>query len=374
MGCLRCLTYAVVVVALAVAGLLHVGRHYSDMNGMIPILATEVNFGLSDMPDLTGRVVLVTGANTGLGFDSAKHLAGAGAKTILGCRNPKKCQKAAERIQAVHPKADLLVAVMDLSSLASVQKAANDLLANEDITAGIDILLLNAGVMAPPHTITGDGLELQFGTNHVGHSYLTQKLLPLVRKAAEAHGHATITVVSSLAHTFPNTRMDTVPLGLYLSEEDLNKEENYEPTFYYGVSKLANVLFANELSTRLGDGKENIFVNSLHPGGVATDLSRHVEERVSQFLPRVAVDALMGIMTSVVWSPDEAAFTQLYTSVSPDIVQKRITGKYFHPIAKMHPPSSQATDIFAQKALWDFTDQILAKRGFTDVEAVSRPQ
>ena len=283
---------------------------------------------------------------------------------MLACRTESKCTAAAERIREAVPDADLQTRLVDLSSLRSVQAFANGLLTGDSNgLEKIDMLMLNAGVMAPPYTLTDDNLEVQFGVNHVAHAYLTMKVLPLVRQAAETAGSATITVVSSMAHTTP---ISSQSKGIYLDEDLLNNEENFKRMEYYGQSKLANVLFSNELSRRLGDGEQNIFVNSLHPGVVETELGRHIVEAVSKYLGRTASDALMRLMQGVTWQPNDAALTQVFTAASPKIVQERITGQYYHPIAKQHPASPLAMDVGTQGKLWEFTREILEKRGFTD--------
>lgn len=364
MGCLRFFGFTALFFALAVPAAVYYSARYTDMSGFAPFMTPKWYFSHEEVPDLTGKVALVTGANAGLGFSSAKILARAGAKTVLACRTQSKCTAAAERIREVVPAADLETRLVDLSSLQSVQSFANGLLAGDgNGLEKIDMLMLNAGVMAPPHTLTGDNLELQFGVNHVAHAYLTMKVLPLVRQAVDAAGSATITVVSSMAHVAP---ISSLPTGIYLDEEALNSEENYKRVEYYGQSKLANVLFSNELSRRLGNGEQNIFVNSIHPGVVETELGRHMAELVEKYLGQTASDLVMRVMQSFSWQPDDAALTQVFTAASPKIAQERITGQYYHPLAKLHPASPLAMNEATQGQLWEFTRQILDKRGFTD--------
>ena len=366
MGCLRFLGLGVLLLAVAVpAAVYYVGRH-TNLSGMLPLLTPKWYFTIEEMPDLSGKVALVTGANAGLGFSAAKILAGSGARTVLACRTESKCTAAAARIRDIHSNAQVETRLVDLSSLASVQAFANELASDASVDK-IDMLMLNAGVMAPPFTLTEDDLELQFGVNHVAHAYLTLKLLPLVRRAVEAAGAATISVVSSLGHTWP---IASEPKGLYLNEAALNNEDNFKRFDYYGQSKLANVLFSNELSRRLDDGAQNIFVNSLHPGAVGTDLGRHIADAVAHYFGRDVSNALLRFIQRMSWQPDDAALTQVFAAASPKIVQQRITGKYFHPLAKQHPASPQANDLETQAQLWEFTRQILEKRGFTDYDQI----
>jgi NAD(P)-dependent dehydrogenase (short-subunit alcohol dehydrogenase family) len=369
MGCLRACGILAALVAMAVPALLFYAAVFTHYNGVIPALATERNFDLASLPDLSGTVALVTGANTGLGFANAKLLAQAGAKTVLACRSQTKCTAAAAAIRESKPGADLLTYELDLGSLASVRAMADNVL--KDLKR-VDMLVLNAGVMASPFAVTADGLEQQFGVNHVGHAYLTLKLLPLVRQAVAKAGKATITVVTGSVHYLvaPAQPGTSASGGVYLDEAELNKVSNYDPVMNYARSKLANVLFTHELSRRLRDGADKIYVNSVHPGFVATELARYVGESVFPSFSKEAVERISQALFSLAWTPEEAVLTQLYTECHPDIATKGITGHYFHPIAKMHPTSQLGYDANTQRKLWEFTDQILQTRGFTDYEAL----
>jgi NAD(P)-dependent dehydrogenase (short-subunit alcohol dehydrogenase family) len=360
MGCFKTLSFLAVVLAVAVYGVGYYLAHYTGLSGMIPALVSHRNFDLKDLPNMKGKVVVITGANAGLGFSSAKALAGAGAHTVLACRSADKCTAAANRIRKVHPAADLATLELDLSDLASVRKFSEQLVATEPV---VDVLLLNAGVMIPPHTLTADGLELQFGVNHVAHFYLALKVLPVVREAVARRGNAVITVVSSYAHT------GTVPAGVYLNEAQVNDATTYDPVLWYGQSKLANILFSSELSRRLGDGAQNIFVNAVHPGAVATELTRYAKDFMP-FLSDDVHDALMAGFKALAWDSDSGALTQIYASASPHIVGQRITGKYFVPVAREFPASAAAQDRDLQANVWKFTEEVLAKRGFMDYERV----
>lgn len=366
MGCLKFLGYAVLFVALAIPPAVYYSAHYTDFTGMFPLLSVDRTFFEEDVPDVSGQTVFITGANSGLGFSTAKIMAKNGAKTILACRSEKKCTKAKDQIVELYPDSDVSTHVLNLGSLGDVQKSAEELLRSKQ---EIDMLVLNAGVMIPPHTITGDGLELQFGVNHVAHAYFTLKVLPLVQQAAKSHGSATITVVSSFAHK--QTPASVKPLGIFYDVDEMNREDLYEPAEYYGQSKLANILFSNELSKRLGDGNQNIFVNAIHPGAVATELARHIGDSYLTAASAEVLDMLKNSMNSFAWQPDEAALTQVYTAASPDIREQAITGQYFTPIARVHHPSNTGCTEEEAVKLWDFTDKILGDRGFTDYEHLS---
>lgn len=210
-------------------------------------------WSFEDIPDQTGRTAVVTGANTGIGFETARMLALKGAKVVLACRTASKGEAAVDRIREELPTARVQFMELDLGDLESVDGFAEEL-AQQHPT--IDLLILNAGVMVPPFSRTKQGFELQFGTNHLGHFALAGKLLPVVR--------GRIVVVSSTA-----AHMGRVDF------EDLNYERKpYRAWAAYGQSKLANQLFALELSRRLADAGSNVRVTAAHPGWTATDLQR----------------------------------------------------------------------------------------------------
>ncbi len=209
-----------------------------------------------DVPDQSGRTIIVTGANTGLGFEAARVLAAKGARVLLACRDLKKAQAAEDLIRARTPGADLAVLPLDQGDLASVRAAADQ--------AGreprIDVLLNNAGVMMPPLGFTKDGFEQQFGVNHLGTFALTGLLLP---KLAETPG-SRVVVTSSLAH-----KQKTFDFG------NLDAAKGYSRGRAYGQSKLANMLFLLELDRRLRAAGSPVIAVGCHPGVAATELMRH---------------------------------------------------------------------------------------------------
>jgi NAD(P)-dependent dehydrogenase (short-subunit alcohol dehydrogenase family) len=210
-----------------------------------------------DIPDQTGRTAIVTGANTGIGLETARMLAQKGAHVVLACRNLDKGQAALERVLAARPGGRATLAMLDLSDLDSVAAFAAAFARSE---ARLDLLVNNAGVMVPPLGRTKQGFELQFGTNHLGHFALAAHLLPLVQRTAGGR----IVVVSSTAQNFGRIDFD-----------DLNWERRpYRAWAAYGQSKLANQLFALELHRRLASAGSAVRVTSAHPGWTATDLQR----------------------------------------------------------------------------------------------------
>jgi len=202
----------------------------------------------------TGKTALITGANSGLGFEAAKVLAGKGATVTLAVRDTAKGDAAAAAIRAAVPGAELAVAALDLASLASIRTFA-------DAFAGthgrLDMLINNAGVRAIPHRTTADGFEMQFGTNHLGHFALTGLLLPLILKT-------------------PGARVATVSSGIHIIDkinfDDLQSERAYSKWAAYGQAKLANLLFAYELQRKLAASGSSVISVVAHPGYASTNL------------------------------------------------------------------------------------------------------
>jgi NAD(P)-dependent dehydrogenase (short-subunit alcohol dehydrogenase family) len=214
-------------------------------------------WSFADIPDQTGRTALVTGANTGIGLETARMLALKGASVVLACRNLEKGRAAAVRIQADRPRGSVTVAALDLSDLDSVAAFAADFAASHE---RLDLLVANAGVMVPPFGRTKQGFELQLGTNHLGHYALVGRLLPLLLRTPGAR----VVVVSSAAQNIGR-----------IDRDDLNWERRpYRAWAAYGQSKLANQLFALELSRRLAAAGSGVRVTAAHPGFTATDLQR----------------------------------------------------------------------------------------------------
>ncbi|UPT55811.1 oxidoreductase [Dickeya zeae] len=218
-----------------------------------------------DIPDQTGRTVIVTGANTGIGFETARMFAVRGAKVVLACRNLSKGESAFKRIVDEKPPTMPTLEALDLVDLDSIAAFADRFAATHD---RLDLLINNAGVMLPPLLRTKQGFELQFGTNHLGHVALTQRLMPLVLRTP----HARIVIVSSLAHH-----------GGHIAFDDLNwNHRPYNPLKAYQQSKLANLLFALELQRRLAACGSSVLVTAAHPGWTKSELQRHLRphERV----------------------------------------------------------------------------------------------
>ncbi len=216
------------------------------------------NWDANQIHDQKGKVVVVTGSTSGIGFEAARVFASKNAEVILAVRNINKGKNAAERIISQTQNSQVSVMELDLSSLKSVKNFAEKF--NEKFTR-LDLLINNAGVMIPPYSKTEDGFELQFGTNHLGHFALTAHLLEIIEKTENSR----IINVASSAHKMGNINFD-----------DLNWEKRkYKSWNAYGDSKIANLYFTYELQNRLKKKGSKVLVTAAHPGWTATDLQRH---------------------------------------------------------------------------------------------------
>jgi NAD(P)-dependent dehydrogenase (short-subunit alcohol dehydrogenase family) len=305
--------------------MLDVGR----IPGAVPVMSEldRRGFTEADVPDQSGRCFIVTGANSGLGFEAARVLAARGARVLLACRNEVKAEAAMARIGRSTPGADLAFLPLDQADLASVCTAA-ELAAREP---RIHVLINNAGVMFPPLTRTKQGFELQFGVNHLGCFALTALLLP---KLAEAQG-ARIVVTSSVVHR--SGRIDW---------EDLNAEKSYRRVQRYCDSKLANALFLFELDRRLRASGSPVTAVGCHPGVAETGLARHSG----------SFRLLIPLLRPVINTAAMAACPTLQAATGP------VTpGGYYGPTGfrEMRGPSGrasrtqQAQDPALARRLWD---------------------
>src|SRR5437773_2792355 len=220
-------------------------------------MSNSKGFTETNVPKQTGKSFIVTGANTGVGFEIARVLAARGARVLLGCREQTRALDAIARIKRITPNADLVWLPLELGDLDSVRAAA-EIAAKEP---RIDALINNAGIMNPPLTRTKQGFESQFGVNHLGVFALTSLLLP---KLAETPG-SRVVVTSSIAH-----------LKAKIDWDDLNAERSYSKRERYGASKLANALFFFELDRRLRATRSPVTAVGAHPGVASTSLGRHM--------------------------------------------------------------------------------------------------
>ena len=251
------------------------------------------------IPDQTDRIAIVTGANSGIGFETARALAAKGAHVVLACRNQEKGRDALARIEADQPAGSLELMLLDLSDLDSVAAFAEGFAARHQ---RLDLLINNAGVMVPPESATKQGFELQFGTNHLGHFALTGHLLPLLTATAGSR----VVMVSSTAHYFGKIDFDDLDF----------QQRGYKPWAAYGQSKLANLLFAFELQRRLEEAGADTLVTAAHPGWTATNLQKHGSAGlISTFNPFVAME------------PPEGALPTLRAATDPEAA----AGAYYGP-------------------------------------------
>lgn len=291
----------------------------------------------ADVPDQTGRVAVVTGANAGLGLETAAVLAERGARVVVAVRDLGKGETAVGEIERRTPNADVALQQLDLSSLASVRSAADELRA---AYPRIDLLVNNAGVMYPPKQTTADGFELQFGTNHLGHFALTGLLLDHL---LQVEGSRVVTV-ASIAHN--------IQAGIHF--DDLQWERSYNRVAAYGQSKLANLMFTYELQRRLAAKQAPTIAVAAHPGISNTELMRHIPgSRLPGF------SALAGLVTN---SPAVGALATLRAATDPAVRG----GQYYgpsgfrelvgHPVLVRSNAMSHDADV--QARLWSVSEDL----------------
>ena len=279
---------------------------------------------------MDGKTVLITGANAGIGKETALDLAKRGARVIMACRDLKKGETALNDIVEKTGSKNVVLKQLDLASLKSIREFAENVNKNEP---RLHVLINNAGVMLVPElTKTEDGFEMQMGVNHLGHFLLTNLLLDLLKKSTPSR----IVVVSSVGHEMFTTKMKF---------DNINSETIYEKWDAYGQSKLANILFTRELAKRL-DGT-GVTVNSLHPGFVFTDLFRHPTAWCYLIYFTIY---LFGKRTK------QGALTTIHLAVSEDV--EGVTGVYFVD-CKPIGPSEAAQDDGAAKKLWEISAHLV---------------
>jgi len=257
-----------------------------------------------DIPNLNGKVIIVTGANSGIGYEAAKQFARKGAQTILACRSIDKAQAAATQIQTEFPDASVEVMPLDLSSLQSVREFAAAFKEKYD---RLDVLLNNAGIMMVPYGVTQDGFERQFGTNHLGHFALTGLLLDLIKDTPGAR----VVNVSSLAHRGGEMDFDNLMF---------EGGQGYERQAAYGRSKLANLLFTYELERKFEEYGVEAMAVAAHPGVSNTHLADHIP----------GVKILRPIFGNILQSATMGALPIIRAAVDPQVSG----GQYYGPDGK----------------------------------------
>jgi len=294
--------------------------------------------------DMQGKVAIVTGANTGIGYITSRELAKMGAHVILACRSRERGEAALERLkkeaqeQAVTSlaigeiKAELML--LDLGSLASIRDFVAAFKAKN---LGLHVLVNNAGIMALPERLTTvDGFEAQFGTNHVGHFYLTVELLDIIKNSEPAR----IVNLSSMAHSMGKMNWD-----------DLHYVKGYSAWDSYGQSKLANVLFTKELQRRFDEEGKNVSCYAVHPGIVQTELMRNMSSPM-QFLG----NTFGSIVCKTV---EDGSLTSIKCATDPDV--GHLKGFYWADSAQLEP-SGAARNSESAVRLWKVTDELIQEK------------
>jgi NAD(P)-dependent dehydrogenase (short-subunit alcohol dehydrogenase family) len=286
----------------------------------------------ADIPDQTGRVAIITGANTGLGYETARALAEHGAHVVLAVRNLDKGKDAAARITADGPRGEVALQELDLTSLDSVRAASRQLRSDYD---RIDLLVNNAGVMWTPKSVTSDGFELQFGTNHLGHYAFTGLLLDRLLPVAGSR----IVTVSSIGHR----------ILADIHFDDLQWEHSYNRVAAYGQAKLANLLFTYELQRRLASHGTTIAA-AAHPGGSSTELARDLPRALGRGFDLVSQDAAMGALPTLRAATDPGVTGGQY--YGPD----GFGGMRGYP--KVVASSTKSHDAERQRRLWAVSEEL----------------
>ena len=291
-----------------------------------------MNWTTGNIPNLTGKTAIVTGANSGIGLETARIMAEKDATVILACRNIDKASAAKREIEVSMKDAKLEVIPLDLADLSSIHAFTTTFRAKYD---RLDILVNNAGVMTPPLTKTTDGFEVQFGGNHLGHFALTGLMIDLLKNTTNSR----LVVVGSIAERFGK-----------IDFENLNAERQYNPMAAYGQSKLANMLFCYELGRRLQLLGNNPLIVAAHPGWTATNLQQNSAS--SRFLNKFFAQ-----------SPAMGALPSLYAATAPDVQ----TGDYFAPngflelrgCPKKVESSANSYNIELAKKLWTISETLI---------------
>ncbi len=290
------------------------------------------NWTANNIPDLTGKVIIITGSTSGIGKAGAEILAGKNATIVLAVRNTQKGEKVVNEIKGKVPSAKLEVRKLDLSSLKSVQEFAEGFNQNYD---RLDVLINNAGVMIPPYGKTEDGFELQMGTNHFGHFALTGQLMPLLKKTEGAR----IVSTSSVAHRYGD--IDFSDLGW--------ESRKYNASRAYSDSKMANIYFMYEFARKYENTPDAPMITASHPGWTGTDLQRH--SGLMQFL-----NIFFG------QKPPQGILPSLRAAFDPEAR----SGDYYGPSGFMEMRGNPkkvdtialAKDTEKAKRLWDVSEEL----------------
>jgi NAD(P)-dependent dehydrogenase (short-subunit alcohol dehydrogenase family) len=298
----------------------------------------------ADITDQSGRVALVTGANSGLGLRTARELARAGATVLMACRDPERGERARAEVAADAPASEVVLERLDLADLRSVRELAAKVTAERP---RLDLLINNGGVMAPPRGETADGFELQLGTNHLGHFALTGLVLdPLLA----TEGSRVVTITSTMHW------VGRISFG------DLQSERRYSRWLAYGQSKLANLLFAREFQRRLADAGAATISVAAHPGYSATHLQTTGPGAGGGIAARVWTGMLAVGNRVYAQSEEMGALPQLYAATAPEVPGGAFVGPSSFDQMRGHPKYVRSTkagaDMDVARRLWDVSVEL----------------
>ena len=296
-------------------------------------------WNLENVKDLKGKNIIVTGANTGLGFETAQALAKKGANVIMACRSQKRAQEAKDKILSKYPEAKIDIILLDLGNLSKVKKFVDDYKAKYKT---LDILINNAGVMTTPYMKTDDGFEFQNGVNHLGHFALVAQLFDLLKSTKDSR----LVIVSSIAHKRGEINLDN-----YMFEN----EKEYTPMKSYSQSKLSNLLFMYELNRRVKEKNVNVKVMAAHPGVSRTELTRHM-------LNPIVAKLMLPLFWIFTQSAKRGAQPQIRAAVDSNVN----SGEYYGPsgfnemkgravLVKAEPKAHHEKHA---KELWDLSEKL----------------
>jgi len=300
-------------------------------------MSSDTDWTSAEMPSQAGRTVVVTGANSGLGFEATRAFAAKGAHVVMACRNRERAERARDAVAADYPGASLTVSDLDLADLASVRAFVDRYERERDV---LHVLCNNAGVMATPRSETADGFETQFGVNHLGHFALTAGLLPALRRTT---GESRVVTQSSGLHERGAIDFD-----------DLQGERDYDRWAAYAQSKLANLLFAYELDRRLRAANASVKSVACHPGFADTNLQNHGDDSDRSGLRRVSFWLATRLIAQ---SAERGAWPMCYAATHPDVDGGAYVGPGGLFGVRGHPTVQSSSDLSRDREtarrLWD---------------------
>jgi len=323
---------------------------------------TPDRYSYEQIPDLSGKVAIVTGANSGIGYATSLALAAHGCHVFMGCRSETKYSEAATRIQEEirlkYPNAPKQVKIellqLDMKDLSKVKASAEEFLRRD---LPLHILVNNSGIGGIPYGVSADGIEEIFAVNHLGPFAFTLALLDKLKESQPSR----VVTVSSILY------VDSTSSGINFKAIINEGAKDMEPIQRYSRSKFANVLFTKALARRLS--KDNVYCNVLHPGVVRTEMTRdkrgdkdYVPDPNLDFVSRLKGAGRTTFFKALGMAPERGALTQLYCATSPEIEEKNIRGKFFIPIANELPTYGAADDEEKQEELWKFSEDIISQK------------